>query len=176
MIYSTSLGLVDALLPDGTKLCLIDTQPRFTEISSGPISPHQLTAFALKSLYRDTNNSDQINCIHAASASLLEIDDIGQFGEIVAKCTLRAMNPQQGRNAKCAPPKGMISSAGIIRTAQTIPGLGPKQAKKVMEHFGSLFNLANARLGQLENVLGKGTAMSVYQFLHSGESPGPGLS
>jgi len=47
-----------------------------------------------------------------------------------------------------------------------IPGLGPKQAKKLMAKFGSLANLTNASLGELESVLGLTVGMSVYQFLH----------
>lgn len=35
------------------------------------------------------------------------------------------------------------------------PGIGPKTAKKILEHFGSIKNLTNAQLKELEKILGK---------------------
>ncbi|XP_069952711.1 Fanconi anemia core complex-associated protein 24 isoform X1 [Cherax quadricarinatus] len=56
--------------------------------------------------------------------------------------------------------------ADLLKTTAMIPGLGDKRVRKILQHFGSLKELANATQETLEEVVGAATASSVYNFFH----------
>lgn len=56
--------------------------------------------------------------------------------------------------------------ACLLTTTALIPGLGDKRSRQLLEHFGSLQELANATKESLEKVVGPATASSVYKFFH----------
>lgn len=56
--------------------------------------------------------------------------------------------------------------ASLLTTVTLIPGLGDKRSRQLLEHFGSLQELANATKESLEKVVGPATALSVYKFFH----------
>ena len=107
---------------------------------------------------------DNLAIIYTKFVSVIQIVSSSQFGEITAKCALQLKDvSKHHHNGATASPN---NCADITKTLQTIPGLGPKQAKKLLAHFGSLFNVVNASLVDLEGVVSQTLAMSVYQFLH----------
>jgi len=166
---------VDALL-DCSRFCLVDTEVQLLHIlqflkskrttQKNHISQKcngNVTVFVLNKIYNDTKYRASIGTILTTFSSVLPITTVAQFGEISAKCALQSRDSSL---RDCKVQNLQTSCTSILSTVQMIPGLGPKQAKKTMEKFGSLFNLTNATLADLECVLGKVTAMSVYQFLH----------
>jgi len=52
-----------------------------------------------------------------------------------------------------------------VMTLSTLPGVGEVNATKLIEKFGSIYNVVNASLPQLESVLGK-KARKVYEYIH----------
>lgn len=167
MIYSTSLDHIDALLSDGSKLCLVDSKERLFHLLAAPISPHQLSVCMLKQLYTAPENKEHIFSLFTKFVSVIQITSASQFGELTAKCALQlkdVSNKRHGRGMNT--PHNTNNCAAITKTLQSVPGLGPKHANKLLVQFGSLHNVLNASLGELEGVVGQTLAMSVYQFLH----------
>jgi ERCC4-type nuclease len=52
-----------------------------------------------------------------------------------------------------------------IATLSTLPGISEAYAKKLLDKFGSVYNVVNASLQQLEKVVGQKRARKVYSFL-----------
>ena len=52
-----------------------------------------------------------------------------------------------------------------IATLSTLPGVGEAYATKLLEKFGSIYNVVNASLPQLESVLGKAKAKKIYNYI-----------
>ncbi|KAL5257747.1 hypothetical protein ACHWQZ_G012611 [Mnemiopsis leidyi] len=125
LIYSTTLDYVDALLSNGSRLCLVDSKERLDRLVSSPFSHHQISVYVVKPLYTAREHEK------------------------------RYMSSPIVNNL-----------AALTKTLQTVPGLGPKHVNKLLSEFGSLYNITNASLGDLEKVLGEVLAMTVYQFLH----------
>lgn len=164
MIYSTTLGNVDALLSDSSKLCLVESEERLVELLSSPFRPHQISVYVIKKLYSDAKLKDSFSELHTRLVSVIPVGTLPQFGEIVARCALQLQDPTFRRVSSNPPqnPNGLL----ISKTLQKIPGLGPKHASKLLTKFGSLYHVTNASVAELEGVLGPNLGMTVYQFLH----------
>ena len=52
-----------------------------------------------------------------------------------------------------------------IQTVATLPGVGEVYARKLLEKFGSIYNLVNASVDELEEVVGKKRAEKIYRFV-----------
>ena len=67
-----------------------------------------------------------------------------------------------GRNK----PKILVDSTEqqILKTLQSIPGLGEKKAKTLLQKFGSIYNIADQNAEVLAKVVGVSTATSVCEF------------
>jgi ERCC4-type nuclease len=52
-----------------------------------------------------------------------------------------------------------------VATLSTLPSVGEVYATKLIEKFGSIYNVVNASLQQLESILGKSKARKVYNYL-----------
>jgi len=52
-----------------------------------------------------------------------------------------------------------------VATLSTLPGVGEAYATKLLEKFGSIYNVVNASLPQLESVLGKAKAKKIYNYI-----------
>jgi ERCC4-type nuclease len=52
-----------------------------------------------------------------------------------------------------------------VATLATLPSIGEVYAKKLIERFGSIYNVVNASYSELAEVLGGKRAMRVYRFL-----------
>jgi DNA excision repair protein ERCC-4 len=52
-----------------------------------------------------------------------------------------------------------------VMTLSTLPSVGEVYATKLIEKFGSIYNVVNATLPQLESVLGKSRAKKVYNYV-----------
>ncbi len=50
---------------------------------------------------------------------------------------------------------------------QSLPGVGPKLAEKLLEYFGSLEAVCKASIVELERVLGEARAREVYRVIHA---------
>ena len=161
--YSAGLEHIDILLSDGSKLCLVESKEKIRILSELDIKPHSLTVFVLEDLYDDKDFKETLTYISHRFFSIIKIKSFAQFGEIVGKSALQTACSKawKGNTAQT-----LSTCAMITKSVQTIPGLGPKQAQKLVAKYGSLYNLTNTTLGELESLLGQLTAMSVYQFLH----------
>jgi len=56
-----------------------------------------------------------------------------------------------------------------IQTIATLPGVGEVYAKKLLEKFGSIYNLVNASVDEIEKVVGKKRAEKIYRFIRGVE-------
>ena len=54
-----------------------------------------------------------------------------------------------------------------IKTLCTIPNLGEKKAKQLLQRFGSIYEISNQSAETMAKVVGVSTATSVYNFLNS---------
>ncbi|NPA04694.1 MAG: hypothetical protein GXO09_01185 [Crenarchaeota archaeon] len=54
---------------------------------------------------------------------------------------------------------------------QSIPGIGPKLAEKLLEYFGSIEAVCKASIVELERVLGPSRARQVYRIIHAPYTP-----
>ena len=52
-----------------------------------------------------------------------------------------------------------------VQTLATLPGVGEKYARRLLETFGSIYNVVNADVKSLARVLGEKRALKVYRFL-----------
>ena len=50
---------------------------------------------------------------------------------------------------------------------QSLPGVGPRLAEKLLEYFGSIEAVCNASIVELARVLGEGRAREVYRVIHA---------
>ena len=50
-----------------------------------------------------------------------------------------------------------------------IPGIGPKRKELLLKHFGSIFAIAQADMGELERLLPRDAASALYAFFHREE-------
>lgn len=57
----------------------------------------------------------------------------------------------------------------LLSILDTIPNIGKSTKDKLLKHFGSLDVVINAKLSDLENVIGKQRANIIYQFFHPQE-------
>ena len=55
----------------------------------------------------------------------------------------------------------------ICKTIQTIPGMGEKKARLLIQKFGSLYDISNQPAETLAKVVGVATANSTYNFFRS---------
>ena len=88
----------------------------------------------------------------------------------VSNPTRRRKNPfkfgapviKKGRNKD----KVLVNSTEqqILKTLQSIPGLGEKKAKTLLQKFGSIYNIADQNAKALAKVVGVSTATSVCEF------------
>jgi len=58
---------------------------------------------------------------------------------------------------------------------QSLPGIGPKLAEKLLEYFGSIEAICKASVVELERILGEARAREVYRVIHA-KSGGRGSS
>ena len=166
IIYSTTLDYVDALLSNGSKLCLVDTKERLDQLLSSPFSHHQISVFVIKPLYTAKELETSFNHLCTKYVSVIQISSVSSFGEITAKCALQLKDASRKNHQGSMALTPVNNVTAVTKTLQTVPGLGPKHVNKLLSEFGSLFNITNASLGDLERVVGQVLAMTVYQFLH----------
>ena len=62
------------------------------------------------------------------------------------------------RNIKA---KGALSS-----TLDKVPGIGEKRRKELLKQFGSLKKMKEAKIEELEKIVGKDVAKNLYDYLH----------
>ena len=55
----------------------------------------------------------------------------------------------------------------ICKTLQTIPGMGEKKARLLIQKFGSIYDISNQSAETLAKVVGVPTATSIYNFFRS---------
>ena len=55
----------------------------------------------------------------------------------------------------------------ISNTLQTIPGMGEKKAKLLLQKFGSIYEISNQQADTLAKVVGVSVAKSIYNFFNS---------
>ncbi|KYO32595.1 Fanconi anemia core complex-associated protein 24 isoform X1 [Alligator mississippiensis] len=57
-----------------------------------------------------------------------------------------------------------LTHASILRTVQQIPGVGKTKALLLLQRFGSIHQLCNASVQELEQVVGQTVAQQIYAF------------
>uniref|UniRef100_A0A7M4E9I9 FA core complex associated protein 24 n=2 Tax=Crocodylus porosus TaxID=8502 RepID=A0A7M4E9I9_CROPO len=57
-----------------------------------------------------------------------------------------------------------LTHASILRTVQQIPGVGKTKALLLLQRFGSIHQLCNASVQELEQIVGQTVAQQIYAF------------
>ena len=117
-------------------------------------------------MYTAREHEKSMNNLCTRYVSVIQILSVSSFGEITAKCALQLKETLRKHHSGYMSSPIVNNLAALTKTLQTVPGLGPKHVNKLLSEFGSLYNITNASLGDLEKVLGQVLAMTVYQFLH----------
>ena len=93
--------------------------------------------------------------------SMILISDFHEFGSILGCRALDCKSKEQ------LPPQKRIEMVrAVTEMIQKIPGLGPKGTKKLVQHFGSLYNIVNADKEELRQVLDQKLASSILKFVN----------
>ncbi|XP_021264099.1 Fanconi anemia core complex-associated protein 24 [Numida meleagris] len=60
-----------------------------------------------------------------------------------------------------------LAEASVFRTVQQIPGVGKTKALLLLQHFGSIHQICNASVKELEPIVGQTVAQQIHTFLGS---------
>lgn len=60
-----------------------------------------------------------------------------------------------------------LAEPSVFRTVQQIPGVGETKALLLLQQFGTIHQLCNASVKELELVVGQTAAQQIYRFLCS---------
>ena len=71
------------------------------------------------------------------------------------------------RRKKCSGIIPCTKEQEVSKTLQTIPGLGEKKTRQLLQKFGSIYEISNQSPESLAKVVGVSTATSIYNFLNS---------
>ncbi|XP_042860487.1 Fanconi anemia core complex-associated protein 24-like [Penaeus japonicus] len=114
------------------------------------------------------SNLQKFVCVELDLA-IVPVRTISEAAQLLAQMV--TCEAKVNANPFCMKPKTVNSSdAGILATTTAVPGLGEKRARQLLEHFGSLYKIANATQENLASVVGNSTASSVYDFFHGSHS------
>ncbi|XP_053647566.1 Fanconi anemia core complex-associated protein 24 isoform X2 [Cherax quadricarinatus] len=171
--YSDGLGIVDFCPSQDAALIFISE----ADIISGSSYKERVIKFRKVNgflrgivMAQNTLTSDEFYklqrfvCVEIGLA-ILPVQTIEEAAQLLANLVM--CEAKFNSNPFRMKPKTASSpDADLLKTTAMIPGLGDKRVRKILQHFGSLKELANATQETLEEVVGAATASSVYNFFH----------
>ncbi|NWV25396.1 FAP24 protein, partial [Origma solitaria] len=77
---------------------------------------------------------------------------------------VREQSRDHGSNPFLGKQRAQLADPAVLHTVQHIPGVGKTKALLLLQHFGSIHQLCNASINELEQVVGQTAAQQIYTF------------
>jgi len=100
---------------------------------------------------------------------LIPVGNLDQIPQLVTQLILTEPGRKKVNPFKFGLPKDQqVSSTdkNLVKVLQTVPGLGDKKTRLLLEHLPSLQLIVQADQDKLKKILGPGSANAVWSFFH----------
>jgi len=111
----------------------------------------------------------QTFCVIELGLPLIPVNTLDQIPQLVIQLTLTEPARKKVNPFKFGLPKGHqvpSTDQNLIKILQTVPGLGDKKARLLLENLPSLQLIIKADQDKLKKILGPGSANAVWNFFH----------
>ncbi|XP_064015921.1 Fanconi anemia core complex-associated protein 24 [Pogoniulus pusillus] len=174
LIFEDGLGLVDFHLSSRTCILYISE----ADLVAGDEFKRRLVRFRNASSLRGivivekTRISDQYFMavqklvVLELGMVLLPVANQGEASQLITQL-VRELSRDRGSNPFLRKQCPQLAEAAVLRTVQQIPGVGKTKALLLLQRFGSIHQLCNASVKELELVVGQTAAQQMYRFLCS---------
>ncbi|XP_010129404.1 PREDICTED: Fanconi anemia-associated protein of 24 kDa [Buceros rhinoceros silvestris] len=174
LIFEDGLGLVDFHLSNRTCILYISE----ADLVAGDEFKRRLARFRNASslggivIVEKTQISDQY-FLPVQKLVVLELGmvllPVANQGEASQLITQLVREESKDRNSNPFLPKqcSQLAEPSVFRTVQQIPGVGEAKALLLLQQFGTIHQLCNASVKELELVVGQTAAQQIYRFLCS---------
>jgi len=170
--------VADFKLPGGCFVCIITEADYIGDCKSFKLS--------LAKFYKSYKNSAIVICVRTEASitdfgavqtfcvielglPLIPVGNLDQIPQLVTQLILTEPGRKKVNPFKFGLPKDQqVSSTdkNLIKILQTVPGLGDKKARLLLEHLPSLQLIVKADQDKLKKILGAGSANAVWSFFH----------
>jgi len=108
-------------------------------------------------------------CVIELGLPLIPIADLDQIPQLLTQLILTEPGRKKVNPFKFGLPKDQqVSSTdkNLIKILESVPGLGDKKSRHLLEHLPSLQQIVQADQDKLKKILGPGPANAVWSFFH----------
>ncbi|NWX26638.1 FAP24 protein, partial [Notiomystis cincta] len=177
LIFEDGLGLVDFHLSNRTCILLISE----ADLVAGDEFKRRLVRFRNASsltgivIVEKTQISDQYYLgvqklvVLELGMVLLPVANQGEASQLIIQLVSSCIILKYGIKDRCANPflrqqRAQPAEPAVLRTVQQIPGVGKTKALLLLQQFGSIHQLCNASINELEQAVGQTVAQQIYTF------------
>lgn len=97
---------------------------------------------------------------------LLPVANQGEASQLITQL-VREQSKDHTSNPFLRKQCSQLAEASVFRTVQQIPGVGKTKALLLLQQFGSIHQICNASVKELELVVGQTVAQQIHTFLGS---------
>lgn len=108
-------------------------------------------------------------CVIELGLPLIPIADLDQIPQLLTQLILTEPGRKKVNPFKFGLPKDQqVSSTdkNLIKILESVPGLGDKKSRHLLEHLPSLQQIVQADQEKLKKIIGQGPANAVWSFFH----------
>ncbi|NXX09027.1 FAP24 protein, partial [Larus smithsonianus] len=174
LIFEDGLGLVDFHLSNRTCILYISE----ADLVAGDEFKRRLVRFRNASslggivIVEKTQISDQYFLavqklvVLELGMVLLPVANQGEASQLITQLVsfVREQSKDHNRNPFIRKQCSQLAEPSVFRTVQQIPGVGKTKALLLLQQFGSIHQLCNASVKELELVVGQTVAQQIYTF------------
>ncbi|NXD94441.1 FAP24 protein, partial [Chaetorhynchus papuensis] len=175
LIFEDGLGLVDFHLSNRTCILLISE----ADLVAGDEFKRRLVRFRNASSLRGivivekTQISDQYYLgiqklvVLELGMVLLPVANQGEASQLIIQLvsfSVREQSRDRGTNPFLCKQHAQLAEPAVLQTVQQIPGVGKTKALLLLQQFGSIHQLCNVSINELEEVVGQTVAQQIYTF------------
>ncbi|NXX43180.1 FAP24 protein, partial [Tricholaema leucomelas] len=175
LIFEDGLGLVDFHLSSRTCILYVSE----ADLVAGDEFKRRLVRFRNASSLRGivivekTQISDQYFMavqklvVLELGMVLLPVANQGEASQLITQLVsfcVRELSRERSSNPFLRKRCPQLADAAVLRTVQQIPGVGKTKALLLLQRFGSIHQLCNASVKELELVVGQTAAQQMYRF------------
>ncbi|NWT82279.1 FAP24 protein, partial [Lanius ludovicianus] len=171
LIFEDGLGLMDFHLSNRTCILLISE----AELVAGDEFKQRLVRFRNASNLRGivivekTQISDQYYLgvqnlvVLELGMVLLPVANQGEASQLILQL-VREQSRDRSTNPFLRKQHAQLAEPAVLQTVQQIPGVGKTKALLLLQQFGSIHQLCNVSINELEEVVGPTVAQQIYTF------------
>ncbi|NXC45768.1 FAP24 protein, partial [Penelope pileata] len=175
LTFEDGLGLVDFHLPNRTRILYVSE----ADLVAGDEFKRRLVRFRNASslggivIVERTPISDQYFSavqklvVLELGMALLPVANQREASQLIAQlvsCHVREQSKDPSSNPFLRKQCSQLAEASVFRTVQQIPGVGKTKALLLLQQFGSIHQLCNASVRELEVVVGQAVAQQIHAF------------